>query len=748
MTIQDFEKIVPDQGIRDFITNGIFDPFGDLDNFGRLYNNVVNLAFMYAFSCYHDLANRNHAENGGEGILEKCKRGGNSNSLRVIHTMEKVYSEYPITNELIQFVLLDIYFDFELGRNSRLKDYFPDCIRVGERQLNDFFPIINQSIGRSRMDVIKKLGRKTIHQMFLELLQMFPFLSTARLEFDEARKWYVFRIPSKLNYPRGIVNTFGSITRINEQEPLFFCLADIQNDALKYEKIGSKDYILCRLNAAEDNGYSEGIFQPPFELPIDEEYICSYLLPSKLEAKIQYKPAHAIEQLFNINYKYIKNLALAIADALGRTGFAECGNALRRSFASLYPDAFEKYNPELKNWDAVVLMLLIEASPSAVLQKVFYHGRDINEDIAVEIVENLRRRFGSNSVTNLEELAESGVLRAKAERAVKVRQLTLNAGPIKTRTYDYLHHSLVAESMANIILSAIADNNKKVSADSFYIGNTQQNIEVLEDLRNRNDPKQKCDGVRVAFGDLIKKIICFYEGIFSYGTVKLEYDKRSESMMLPAEDIRKYQEEAERAFLSAATKTFQRLSEMGNGSLLAILKEFLHLTEKCFVPQGNAYISKDNSHHLHTVLGKDAIMDADEFRSHVDIDRMEELNESNVDWWIEKAIEIIRFLRNGSFKNLGAETNLYAAITPLVASYNKGNDTRDGYHTAMFSLIIDSIGTEDQKKLYEINVLSEFGYNMSSKYYCLPNICRSTEKWWIDPFIIKCQIFDDIFEAR
>lgn len=751
MKKNDFERMVPDPGMRDYITNGIFDPFGNIANFGRLFHNVVNLAFMYAFSCYNDLANRNYSEDGSLGILDRCKKEGNANSVRVIRTLEKVYSEYPITNELIQFVLLDIYFDFEMGRRSKLKDYIPDCFHPTEAHLNDYFPIINQSIGRSRAEIIKKLGRDTIHRMFEDLLRLFPFIGRSRLEFDPDRKWYVFRIEPQENFPDGIVNTFGTITRICEQKPLFYCLSDIQNATLKYEKVGTKDYILSPLGHAEDNGYSGGVLQLPFGLPIDEEYICSYLYPSKLEKRIQYTAACAIEQLFNINYKYIKNLALSIADALGQQGFGDCRKALGRAFSKAYPDAFEKFDPELKNWDAVVLMLLIEAGPSEVLQKLFYYGQDINEDIATEIIGNLIRRSGTKDTVELHALGNGRKLRRQAVESVKLRQLVLNANPIKTRTYEHIFRSLVAEAMANVLLASLKDPNDSrsknpIDSDLFYIGNTQQNIEALEGLKKCPDPKEQCEGVRIAFGDLIKKIICFYEGVFSYGTVKLLYDKKNENIT-HAEVVR-YQKEAESAFVKAVRETYQRLSEKKDSSILNILREFVGLAEKCFRTTGNAYKSDASTYHLYAVLGKDSLFDPREFRKHVDVDRLEELNESNVGWWIEKSIEVIRFLQTGSFDNGIDDHRPYTAITPFVASYNKQNDTRDGYHTAMFTLIIDNANSEEQKRLCEVNVLSEFSYNMSSKYYCLPNIGRATKKWWIDPFIIKCQVFDDIFETR
>ena len=65
----------------------------------------------------------------------------------------------------------------------------------------------------------------------------------------------------------------------------------------------------------------------------------------------------------------------------------------------------------------------------------------------------------------------------------------------------------------------------------------------------------------------------------------------------------------------------------------------------------------------------------------------------------------------------------------------------------MFSLVIDPQGTGALEDMH-VSVLSEFTYNMTSKYYCMPHVGRATRRWWIDPLILKCQLFDDIFEKR
>ena len=127
----------------------------------------------------------------------------------------------------------------------------------------------------------------------------------------------------------------------------------------------------------------------------------------------------------------------------------------------------------------------------------------------------------------------------------------------------------------------------------------------------------------------------------------------------------------------------------------------------------------------------------------IDVKTAVSINKQNIDWWIETAMSLLQFLSVGSLFKKDNSPCSYNAISPMVASYNNHNDSKDGYDTATFALIFDA--KEINGKGMEINMLSEFSYDISMRYYCLPNIVRSNNKWWIDPFVIKCSSFDELF---
>ena len=131
------------------------------------------------------------------------------------------------------------------------------------------------------------------------------------------------------------------------------------------------------------------------------------------------------------------------------------------------------------------------------------------------------------------------------------------------------------------------------------------------------------------------------------------------------------------------------------------------------------------------------------FKKIIDINTVKTITEENIDWWFDTAKAIFRFLSLGFLDENELTQQSFNAISPMVASYNNHSDSKDGYDTATFTLIFDA--KEIDGYSMEINMLSEFTYDISMRYYCLPNIVRSNNKWWIDPFVFKCSDFDKIF---
>lgn len=769
ITSKDFEQMVPDPEMRFYLLGGCDEDnfLSSAQDFVLLYQNIITLAFVYAFSCYLHLSN--NTKNKTAPQIVSCIKNGNSNALRVIRTMQNIYKKYPLSPELMQFVIADIYYDFLQGQDACLSKIFPNCVSSGDYWndknigLNEYFSFINENAESSRITTKGLLGEKGEQDFTLELasyylmilLDFFPFLKKTSLKYDETAQWYtfvinnysgnVYRTDSKENNRAGIIDTFDLIKKFKMGGSNYCILTSIDLNSLKYETPRFDRYISCSMNGvSERNSVSKkdsGTIVKPYNLATDYETICTYfgLASSSIDNTVQ--TAASMEQLFNINYKYMKNLSLSIADVIGKKQYYEGGNRLWSVFAEKYPHAFENYTSETKNWDSIIVILLIEAGPSMVLREVFYALNDSGDD---EIVRNLRRRFGKSLNKNklFSEITNGEEFTQKAISLLGSRYIESH-GNIEIENYN---RELIAKAKTHLVLTALTSSEEDIESDlandCFHTNTIQQYIIILENARKTKDSRLLKEYLETFLGDTFRRLICFYSGIFAYGEEKIKFDNESQATILSNSKIKEYQLMAEDAFLSSAKNCAESLKNITSATEL--ISKFIELCDNCCRTQISvAQTRSKQSKQLYAVLGKKSIMDTSLFKKIIDINTVKTITEENIDWWFDTAKAIFRFLSLGFLDENELTQQSFNAISPMVASYNNHSDSKDGYDTATFTLIFDA--KEIDGYSMEINMLSEFTYDISMRYYCLPNIVRSNNKWWIDPFVFKCSDFDKIF---
>ena len=751
ITKQELESLVPDRKIREYLTSGLDEDtlLSSISDYVPMYQNIINLAFVYAFSCYLDL--KNNSNERLESKLDECVKKGNSNSLRVIRTMQNIYKKYPLSAELIQFVLADIHYDFIQGENACLKKFFPNCVSSGDYWcdkgvgLNEYFSFINENATSSRVEkglLNEEFTLECASRYLRDLIDFFPFLRHTSLVYDESSEWYTFVINNYSGkiYRGGIIDTFGLIRKFVGCGFLF--LSTIENEALKYETPRLNKFLTCPMVGL--NGevvYSKketGTIKKPYNIPLDYETVMSYFDEDMLDNDEEIVVGASMEQLFNINYKYMKNLSLSIADVIGKRNYKEAGERLKEVFSKKYPHAFESYNDENKNWDSIVVILLIEAGPSAVLREVFFALDDIGDD---EIVRNLRRRFGKMIAKAFAHIENGDDFTEKAKEILGKRYVN-SAGNKELERYN---SELVAKAKTQIVLSALLEaeqtGDTERDFDYFHTDPIKQNIILLETVCKSSDYSVKKEMLESLLGNTMRRMICFYRGIFAYGEEKIKFDNASRKKLLPAKEIKKFQANAEEAFYKASKQQAEELKSIS--SAIELINCFVELCNECCKSDLSvAHDRSPQSRQLYAVLGKNSIMNMTSFNRIIDIKTATSITEKNIDWWLETSIKLFRFFSDGAICADKRASRSFNAIAPLVASYNKHSDSKDGYDTATFTLIFDA--NEISGKNMEINMLSEFSYEISMRYYCLPNIVRSNNKWWIDPFVIRCNDFDKI----
>lgn len=746
MNNQRFEALIPDAGIRSFITDTIYgdEKFNTDAGYYEAIDNIITLAFLYSFCCYLELRNSSYNKEGKENRVEKYLKNGNANSKRIIRIFENIYTDHPITDSLMQFVLLDIQFDLLLGVDSKLKTFFPLCANINEFNLTEYFAMINQYHVSSREQdyTIDELSNK-----LEDLIEFFPFLGKTSLVYDEESGWYVFKIKKGTNYENGIIHTFGVIHRfkVSRKSNPFFYLSSIKKDLyLRYEN--AKGSVKCVL--------SDNIGEKNPEIMISNEYnsdletVATYLNPNILTFDVAGR-GYAT-QLYSINYKYIKHLALAISDALGRPVYHDAIKGLKEVF---YKSASNKLKNEFDGLDSrdhsldldlLVLMLLIENSPIRVLNVLIKN----NQTIAFEIIKNLKNRLGNSIDKNKIKIPyeDATVFDEEIEQDIKSQ-----LGDSYAEMSEQLLGECKAELKTDLILRMVSAINNDTSFH--FSTRLEQGLESLTSVDAQTSSKEVL--YRIISHNLcsiVKRLICFYAGVFGFGKYKVEYDVASEYHLPSANEIQEYQKNCLDEFRKEALQAWKEIK--GENNVKKIIEVFINLCSKCNDSDSNHRQGRsDESFRLHSVLGKYSIMNIEKFKSEINFDSISELtsdlSNDNLKWWHEKAIRLVRFFATGSFE-MDATNDLSRAfirtINPILASFYRINNSRDGYNSAVFFLTMDANNDRNIDYQKEINVLSEFYYDMNKKYYCLPNVSRSDDKWWIDPLLVDCDIFDSIFK--
>ncbi len=761
MTNDDFKLLVPDLNMRKFIRGGIVkNTFNSVNNLMLLCNNALTLTFLYSYSLYRKQLN-------SDG-LEMLLANSNANSLRVIDTMQKVYIKYPISLELIQFVLLDIQFDIMHGESSVLTRFIPDALTTyGNFSIVEHNKIITRMRKSDRYLSESGLDLAKAELLLVELLEHLPFLKTRELIRinDNANtniNEYVFRKRKCEYLEEKDVSACYVLSNFSEDENTseFLYLQDISNfdGGYKLRYVSPSADIVRNLYCVSDDFSSaikeasakELIRKRPDELFFE---IVGVIKTSAETTVKKLSEISVISDVYSINYRYVKNLALAISDAISLDYLSEAKDMLREEYKKNYPHAFEsvieKDGIMYENWDSIIVMLLIEAGPTQILQSLI----EKNKAFYKIVVKNLSQRFGpsyslyaiKDMERELENLATQLIDSSSPDIAIR------NDFFGATRITARLRAGLLAEAKANVILNSLMDingSNRKFSL--IYIGNLQTKIRLLKDSYNSNDFEKQKQYIKYTLGESLKQLICFYKGVYAYGKEKLEYDYVSGDKCLDDDIVEDYKRSISGAFMRAARVEAEKIKQdpkLGNNEIIPLIKRFLEVCDECCYATNESEDLGNSGRFLFSALGKYEIIDRKNVVNLIpfNLSNTIKLDESNIKKFVGFSLKVLEYLKTGSFNNETGLDNTINAIYPFVARLTRGNENKDGYKTITFQLSVDVENDGFDNFYHEINVLSEFNYDFDEKYYCLPNLARSNDKWWIDPLLIGYQEFNSIF---
>lgn len=744
-----FRNKITDPNIRFYIFNSTENRkcANKVTDYVSYINNIMKLAFVFAYGCFRM-----------DYIVEPfcCEKAKKTGSLRIINSLKKAYVQYPVTSDLIEFVLTDIQFDMMQGGKSELYEVFSSLGNFTDRNfsLSRYFKLIKDWLScpsRFSMDANELAAR------FALFLENMTFLSEYSLKMEEGDFYFVekkaelfgqygkysmipanhllFRDDSRLY---GIYTLFSCDKRENNEKKLL--LRYIANDGYSSVNVtvsgtptnNDDDMHIC---ANADEFYSE---------------ITGNSWSEGDSGDGQDSSANFINQVHTINYKYIKNLALAVSDAIsGNTGSRK---VLVDAFRVHYPNVFireGRYTDILgddADWDGITVMLLIEASPTKVLEVLFHKVPQTFYDIAKNLCKRIDNPdmpiYGCND-SMLDERVNSIIQTSLIVDEASIFNRKMRNGAVGGKLFAKAAAMLIISSLSSVMAD---DSDEKL----ICVGNIRENLSLLSKMHSEPVDENTEKKVSTILGETFRHLNCFYKGVTAYGAIKAIFDHESSDCCLPQSKIISYQVQLKNAFMDAAKEEAQRLRGYDSSNTqdtMCLINEFIKLCKQCSSSSG---LGEHAGRSLYVTLGKYEIMNVNDFENRTSaffesFKRQGGDSAKAIEYYTQLALDILKFLIFGAFDRSVIKGVPIHAIYPFAATYSRGNENYDGYKTATFTLNIDMEFEEVADSKEDVNVLTEFSYAPGDVFYCLPNVLRSNKKWWIDPILVGFKEFNEIF---
>lgn len=687
----------------------------DIKGIGVLYK-MMTFTFMFTYAKYK--YDRDH----------KKFRAETTNTKRVVDAFDCIYNGEDIGLDLIVYVLTEMQLDvISVGERS----YFKDIIGTNNKIQ---IPVLRNVIGTWLQSIKRAEQREDVLlQYFVGLFENFKLLKTLNLVEDE--EGYI-----SYNF-EPYENTIPSYCLIKKGDgDSFFYLSSYENNASNH---------LCRL---EYNVFAGT------EIMYEEISFNEFLSKASIKNSTTAPKSILAKSLSSLSFQYIKNLALAVSDAVTR----ETKRKLYEHYSMKYSDIFElgyKKNLSDINWDNVFTILMIEEGPSELLEFIldsdgFYFDR---------ILRNLEVRYNRPGFAS--EVKEKYEEAQDMELGMVKKYATDNMAFIKN--LDSINKTFMAKSIIDGL--AVLESNEKKS-DAHFVESLPMRIKTLDKIIATHDsPMSKALKINKILEKTFRYIIPFYEGIIGYQTEKDNINAEFLNSGINPDLIdRKQQREAcENAFFEAAAKSKEAIGRLPLGRLV---EEFRRVTNSCVDNKGRRVNVSERGKMLKSAIGRNEICKYSTFESIIRFTK-EDLAGIVIDYvpeditnfinnekhdkpetlvanvvlfnkFLLKAKELLYyFIYNEDYEHemiLGQQIS-YDPIYPYVVRYTVKSENRDGYNINNFSVFVT-----DDNITSEVKILSEWNYDINEKYYCIPNKDSSNKRWWIEPFLISCKRYDEL----
>ena len=722
---------------------------GDAENSRKLFKSdkavlkymsrLIVLWFHYIYFSYRKRLDTLSGEE-RERVLAAMDRS------RVLRGFEKLHIYRPVTYELIEDIMQDVQVaintggrqEVDLGASEAVIEYgtlayYARKAREGvrlnlpeeynlQRLANEFSRILN---GCSALSGLKTVVRKVEAEFFLDGKRD----ERKEIEYVDFKK-FPFELPAKdclIRYDNeGSVDYYYlSGVEFIMKDGKFVVAAPgrgIDGNALKgikadyYSFDGTEmiSVVIGRDETLKERNFGYRVF---FRQDDPQGYFGALLTQEMLAAIGSSEGGEGGDySVYAINYKYISNLARAVADVL------ESSNDMQETIRSGYKVKFPYLFGEERglSWDVIVAIIMVQDGAGKLLEKLFVKSNDVFE----MLVSNLKTRLGSNFSCDTND--ETRV----AERLRRDRRLGEPETLWRDRRAQFRARKLIDS------LNRAAYGNEDGQADklSFPLS-IRSRLKWLKDLQDSMQPdEEKLKTVKGIVVETLATLIAFYESLFYYMKEKDRFESESRYCVMKEKEVAEKQKKAQSAFDERFQSRREELCALQGAEILEKLDEL------CL-----DYASGHECYALmRRKLGKTQFIDNAFLREKLSACLSDHKGVSAYTIFKDVRAALI-YLQSGQS---GEEAETAAldsrakigldAIFPYVMTYQYDKQTGDGYHVNNFSVI--SLGGTD----FNVMILSEFKYELNEKYYCLPNIQSSVRgadmELWVEPIVIKCPL--------
>jgi hypothetical protein len=419
------------------------------------------------------------------------------------------------------------------------------------------------------------------------------------------------------------------------------------------------------------------------------------------------------------------------------------------------------------DWDTLIARLLIYEGPSEIIKAAFLHEtnkkqtgfiiHEINDKekikkVCDKIIAGLEMRY-IDDIFDAETVSQKQKDKYNATFKKRVEQFRKDfpcehANKIECKALVQSYVDTLVSTLTKTERNDIGPVNNKFAENSI-----NDTMEILNERRPGI--------VEKAFLRTVRAFLSFYAGILECCSTRMSYEFEKGFTIMPPEKVKSFQDEIEAKFFDGVFKKARELYVMFDEEKTQQLRPVVKLAIKelwefAYTPpdiirQYNAVLARDpiNAAKLRDIFYLDnneiiIVRGRTDDRKDLDIN-FEEASDVELRVFLEKVVD---FLAGEKRDEISVDKSNYTAykeyarkvIYPQIVIFAKRREDCDANNC----LIMDHSGAFADWHDGEVQILTEFKYDINYAYYAMPNLNRIETEWWVDPLLVSCHKFDEV----